>query len=58
MKKSALAGRQETARREMAELCRLGPCQATRLLSRLVEEGCLNRHGERKGVGYKRGPRI
>lgn len=45
-------------RREAAELCRIGPYQATRLLARLVEGGRLNRHGERKGAWYERGPKI
>lgn len=42
-------------RREAAELCRIGPQQATRLLGRLVEDGRLLRHGERKGTWYERG---
>jgi len=39
-------------RREAADLCRIGPYQATRLLQRLVKEGKLTRHGERKGTFY------
>lgn len=39
-------------RREAAELCRIGPYQATRLLKRLVEEGKLVRHGVGKGTWY------
>jgi ATP-dependent DNA helicase RecG len=42
-------------RREAAELCRIGPYQATRLLNRLVKDGRLLRHGERKGAWYERG---
>lgn len=45
-------------RREAAELCRIGPYQATRLLSRLVDEGRLVRHGARKGAWYERGQKI
>lgn len=45
-------------RREVAELCRIGPYQATRLLSRLVDEGRLVRHGARKGAWYERGQKI
>ena len=39
-------------RREAADLCRIGPYQATRLLQRLAKEGRLTRHGERKGTYY------
>jgi ATP-dependent DNA helicase RecG len=42
-------------RREAVELCRIGPYQATRLLNRLVKDGRLLRHGERKGAWYERG---
>jgi len=35
-----------------AELCRLGPHQATRLLGRLVQDGRLVRRGTRKGTHY------
>ncbi len=45
-------------RREAAELCQIGPYQATRLLNRLVKEGRLLRHGERKGTWYERGSKI
>ncbi|WP_019559501.1 RNA-binding domain-containing protein [Caldimonas manganoxidans] len=45
-------------RRDAAELCRIGPHQATRLLSRLVDDGRLVRHGERKGAWYERGTKI
>ena len=39
-------------RREAAELCRIGPYQATRLLKKLVEQEMLARQGERKGTYY------
>lgn len=45
-------------RKETAELCRIGPYQATRLLDRLVRDGRLLRHGERKGAWYERGVKI
>ncbi len=45
-------------RREAAELCRIGPYQATRLLARLVKDGRLVLHGERKSAWYERGPKI
>ncbi len=45
-------------RREAAELCRIGPYQATRLLARLVESGRLSRHGKRKGAWYGRGKEL
>lgn len=45
-------------RREAADLCRIGPYQATRLLSRLVDDGRLVRHGTRKGAWYERGQKI
>ncbi|GIV83925.1 MAG: hypothetical protein KatS3mg052_0932 [Candidatus Roseilinea sp.] len=45
-------------RREAAELCRIGPYQATRLLDHLVKDGRLIRHGERKGAWYERGQKI
>ncbi|HPC83852.1 MAG TPA: ATP-binding protein [Thermoanaerobaculaceae bacterium] len=45
-------------RREAAELCRIGPFQATRLLSRLVDDNRLVRHGTRKGAWYERGQKI
>lgn len=41
-------------RREAAELCRIGPYQATRLLNRLVKKGELVRHGQRKSSWYER----
>ena len=40
------------ARREVADLCRIGPYQATRLLKKLVKDGKLARHGQRKGTYY------
>ena len=41
-------------RGEAADLCQLGPQQATRLLRRLTEAGNLVRHGEGKGTWYAR----
>lgn len=41
-------------RGEAAELCRLSPDQAYRLLTRLTEEGKLARHGTKKGAWYER----
>jgi predicted HTH transcriptional regulator len=45
-------------RREVADLCRIGPHQATRLPGRLVKARRLVRRGERKGAWYERGPEI
>ena len=45
-------------RREAAELCRIGPYQATRLLARLVDDDRLIRHGVRKAAWYERGPKL
>ncbi|HSW09912.1 MAG TPA: ATP-binding protein [Bacillota bacterium] len=45
-------------RREAAELCRIGPHQASRLLVRLVKDGRLGRHGTGKGTRYERRPKI
>lgn len=42
-------------RAEAAELCQLGPYQATRLLSRLVKDGRLVLKGSRRGAYYERG---
>ena len=39
-------------RREVVELCKIGPYQATRLLKRLVEEGKLTRYGMGEGARY------
>ena len=39
-------------RREAADLCRIGPYQATRLLQKLVKQDTLVSHGERKGTYY------
>lgn len=39
-------------RGETAELCHLGPFQATRLLDRLVRERKLTRHGKLRGTYY------
>jgi len=41
-------------RSQVAELCTTSPKQATRLLGRLVDEGKLQRHGERKAAYYTR----
>lgn len=41
-------------RREAAELCRLSPDQAYRLLTRLTGEGHLARRGSKKGAWYER----
>ena len=41
-------------RREAAELCRLSADQAYRLLTRLVREGPLSRHGTKRGSWYTR----
>lgn len=43
-------------RREAAELCKLSPDQAKRILSRLVARGELRMEGERKGAFYTRPP--
>jgi ATP-dependent DNA helicase RecG len=40
-------------RREVAELCRISPYQATRLLRKMVEEGKLSAHGVRKSTWYE-----
>ena len=41
-------------RRDVIELCRLSPNQATRLLLRLVEKEILRRHGQHKSAYYER----
>ncbi|MBC7221002.1 putative DNA binding domain-containing protein [Candidatus Bipolaricaulota bacterium] len=41
-------------RKEVAELCRLSPDQAYRLLQRLTESGRLTQHGTKKGAWYGR----
>jgi len=33
--------------------CRIGPYQATRLLDKLVQAGCLERYGQRRGTYYR-----
>lgn len=43
----------QTKRAEIAELCRLSPDQATRLLTRLVESGRLVREGQKRGARYR-----
>lgn len=40
-------------RAEVAELCRIGPHQASRLLARLVRSHRLSRHGERRAAWYE-----
>ncbi|MCP9446720.1 MAG: putative DNA binding domain-containing protein [Nitrospira sp.] len=40
-------------RREAAELCRLSPDQAYRLLQRMAKDGRLIRHGSKKGAWYE-----
>jgi ATP-dependent DNA helicase RecG len=42
-------------RKDVVELCHLSPDQASRLLGRLVSEGALRRHGERKTTIYEAG---
>ena len=42
-------------RRDVAELCKIGGFQATRLLDRLVVGGRLERIGQRRGTWYSRG---
>ena len=42
-------------RRDVAELCKIGWFQATRLLDRLVFGGRLERIGQRRGTWYLRG---
>ena len=39
-------------RREVAELCKIGPAQATRLLRRLVQKRELEMHGQKRGTWY------
>ncbi|NLE95481.1 MAG: AAA family ATPase [Dehalococcoidia bacterium] len=39
-------------RSEASDLCRIGPRQAGRMLSKLVREGRLNRRGERRWASY------
>lgn len=41
-------------RSEVAELCRISPHQATRLLARLVQDDEITRYGQRKGTFYER----
>src|SRR5690606_39459969 len=43
-------------RGEAAELCQIGPHQASRLLQRLVGDGKLVRRGQRRGTWYERAP--
>jgi ATP-dependent DNA helicase RecG len=44
----------QVTRKEGAELCRIGPDQATRLLDRLVTHGKMQRVGAGRGVYYSR----
>lgn len=44
-------------RAEAAELCRIDPREAGRLLARLKADGVLEQHGERSGTFYRRGPK-
>jgi ATP-dependent DNA helicase RecG len=44
----------QVSRKDVIELCRLTPDQASRLLRRLVAEGRLVRQGDRKGAVYTR----
>ena len=39
-------------RRQVAELCKIGPAQATRVLGRLVKKGELAMHGKKRGTWY------
>jgi ATP-dependent DNA helicase RecG len=45
-------------RSEVADLCRLGPHQASRLLARLVRHRQLTRHGVRKAAWYERAAKV
>ena len=40
------------ARRQVAELCRISPPHATRVLARLVRKGELAMHGRKRGTWY------
>ena len=40
-------------RREVVDLCGIGPAQATRLLGRMVKKGLLKRHGKKRGTWYE-----
>jgi len=42
------------SRSEAAELCRISLYQATRLLRKLVDEGEITRHGQKRGTYYER----
>ena len=43
-------------RREVSELCKLGPRQATALLRQLVDKGVLAKHGKKRGTWYELRP--
>ncbi len=45
-------------RGEVIDLCKIGPIQATRLLSKLVEQGQLRKKGTRKTAVYERGTNL
>ena len=45
-------------RKDVIDLCKIAPDQATRLLQKLTKDGALRKIGERKGVVYERGPNI
>ena len=45
-------------RGQAADLCQIGPYQATRLLQRLVQHGRLTLTGLRRAAFYERGPKL
>lgn len=45
-------------RKDVIELCKIGPYQASRLLGRLVEAGTLRKVGEHKATIYQAGPKL
>jgi ATP-dependent DNA helicase RecG len=50
-----LSSHGEIRRRDVVELCRIGEKEATRLLQRMVEQGRIIKHGDRKGAWYTKG---
>jgi hypothetical protein len=40
-------------RKDVVELCRVGPFQATRLLDKLVKRDELTRKGQKRGTDYR-----
>jgi len=58
MVKSYVREHGEIRRKDVIELCRLGPNQATRLLQALVKGGSLEKHGIGKGTFYTRGANL